>query len=239
MLSKVFRSTRRLAVQQRRLFSTSVTAQETDAPKQETSIEAHNSRVGADIVFSEQKHGYVLTFPWNFEEVISEFENDYKLMPESSYWHKFMVNTRSVVDFNVLFRKFHQACAIHDQQGLDDICEPKLASYVGESLDRIHFHGLDVEMANLTVEQPSIRVLKAEVSQGLQVDRSKNASSIKNYNVSNNSSPLGWSWKTYSPLTEKEDKRHFLDVLDTVNHRPYLVSLTCLIESPMKLYVLN
>ena len=43
------------------------------------------------------------------------------------------------------------------------MCEPRLAKTVSESLKRIHFHGLDVEMANLTIEQPSIRILKAEV----------------------------------------------------------------------------
>ena len=30
--------------------------------------------------FDEKKHGYVLTFPWNFEEVIAEFESDYRVM---------------------------------------------------------------------------------------------------------------------------------------------------------------
>ena len=83
-----------------------------------------------------------------------------------------MVNTRSINDFNVLFREFHQFCAIPDYEGLQNICEPKLASYVSESLQRIHFHGLDVEMANLTVEQPSIKILKAEVHKNLKVDRS-------------------------------------------------------------------
>jgi len=95
-------------------------------------------------------------------------------MSESSYWHKFMVNTRSVVDFNNLFIEFHQACAIPDVQGLEKVCEPKLASYVAQSIDRIHFHGLDIEMANLTIDQPSIKVIKAEVHQGLAVDRSAN-----------------------------------------------------------------
>ena len=36
------------------------------------------------------------------------------LLAESSYWHKFMVNTRSIVDYNTLYREFHQACAIPD-----------------------------------------------------------------------------------------------------------------------------
>jgi len=85
-------------------------------------------------------------------------------MSESAYWHKWMVNSRSIVDFNNLFREFHQACAIPDYVALDKVCEPRLSSYVTDCVKRIHFHGLDVEMANLTVEQPSIRVLKVDVN---------------------------------------------------------------------------
>lgn len=33
-----------------------------------------------------------------------------------------------------------------------------------------------------------------------------------------------------------QDQRHMLDFLDS-NHRPYLVAVTALIESPMKMYV--
>jgi len=152
---------RAAAVQTRAFNAGSVTATET--PKEERTISEHNEAVGADITFNEQKHGYVLTFPWNFEKVISEAESNFRPKSESSYWHRFMNNSRAVVDFNNLFREFHQACAIPSQEGLERCCEPRLAQYVGESIKRIHFHGLDIEMANLTVEQPSIRVLKAEV----------------------------------------------------------------------------
>ena len=91
-------------------------------------------------------------------------------------------------------------------------------------------------MANLTIEQPSIRVLKAEVSQGLKVDRSLNADSVKDYTVTSNHNIFGAKWNTYAA---QNDQRHFLEALNASDHRPYLVSLTCLIESPMKLYVLN
>ena len=57
-----------------------------------------------------------------------------------------------VFEFNKLFREFHQACALPDYVMIDGACEPKLAQYVKESVRRIHFHGLDIEMANLTVE---------------------------------------------------------------------------------------
>lgn len=199
---------------------------------------AHNRVVGADNEFNKQKHGYVLTFPWNYPEVIKKYEQQYSPLATSSYWHKFMDNTRSVVDFNNLFREFHQFCALPDQRGLDRICEPKLASYVGEAIKQIHFHGLDIEMANLTVEQPSIRVLKAEVHQGLDINRAANLPTVDDYHVSSNHSLFGADWKTYV-AANKDDQRHVLDVLDTGDHRPYLVQLTCLIESPMKMFVYN
>jgi hypothetical protein len=54
------------------------------------------------------------------------------------------------------------------------VCEGKLAQYVKESVSRIHFHGLDIEMANLTVEQPQMRLLKVEIHHGVDVERAKN-----------------------------------------------------------------
>jgi len=32
-----------------------------------------NARLGVDTEFSQQKHAYVLTFPWNFDEIIDQF----------------------------------------------------------------------------------------------------------------------------------------------------------------------
>ena len=158
-------------------------------------------------------------------------------MATSAYWNQFMVNSRAVVDFNTLFRKFHQYCAIPDHKSLGEICEPRLANYVSESIKRIHYHGLDIEMANLTVEQPSIRVMKAEVHQNMSVYRDRNGQSASDYRISSNHNIFGAKWNTYSPASD--DHRHVLDFLENDSHRPYLVSLTCLVESPMKLYVLN
>jgi len=75
-------------------------------------------------------------------------------------------------EINKIFREFHQACALPDYGLIDKVCEGKLSSYVKESVRRIQFHGLDIEMANLTVDQPKIKVLKVEVSHGISVERS-------------------------------------------------------------------
>lgn len=116
---------------------------------EENSVEAQHARIGVDKAFSEQKHAYVLTFPWNFPEIIDKFERQ---GAASGYWPRFVQNSRAVVQFNNLFRVFHQSCALNDQEGIKASCESKLAHAVNQSLDRIHFHGLDIEMANLTVE---------------------------------------------------------------------------------------
>lgn len=56
--------------------------------------------------FSESKHAYVLTFPWNFQEIINEYEQDNKEISETSFWGRF-VFSNSRFEFNKLFREFH------------------------------------------------------------------------------------------------------------------------------------
>lgn len=86
-------------------------------------------------------------------------------------------------------------------------------------------------MANLRVEQDNIQVLKVEIFSGLKVERSENGAE-SDY-VETKSSILGAPCSYFVP---KEDNRHFLDVLEE-DHKPYLVAVTTLITSPMKLYV--
>ena len=112
----------------------------------------------------------MLTFPWNFQEIINDYETDYRPLAESNYWHKFLTRN-ALFEFNTLFREFHQYCALPDYENLDKVCEPNLASYVKDSVRRIHFHGLDIEMANLTIEQPKLKLLKVELHHGLSVNR--------------------------------------------------------------------
>ena len=120
-----------------------------------------------------------------------------------------------------------------DYGNMDKVCEGKLAQYLKESVRRIHFHGLDIEMANLTVEQPKMKLLKVELHNGVNVDRSQNRPESE-YRIVK-SSMFGAKETVYIP---KNDTRHFLDNLDS-NYKPYVISATVLIESPMKLFVQN
>lgn len=73
-------------------------------------------------------------------------------MSTSSFWHSFIYNTANIDEFNKLYREFHQYVALPDHVGLKKICENNLADYVSESVKRIHFHGLAIEMCNLRVK---------------------------------------------------------------------------------------
>ncbi len=148
---------------QTRMFADVSVVKDSQADQVE-SIEAKNARLGVDSKFDQQKHAYVLTFPWNFPEIVNSFETRHHSISQGSYWGRFVKLSRAEVDFNNLFREFHQYCSIPDEVGIRKICEPRLAEAVNQSVKRIHFHGLDVEMANLTVEQPSIKVLKVDPS---------------------------------------------------------------------------
>lgn len=103
-------------------------------------IDSINKKLGVDTVFSQQKHAYVLTFPWNFPEIITDFENDTKGINEKGamilakvglkgFWHSFIFNN-ATYEMNKLFREFHQSCALPDYYKFDQICEGKLAQYM-------------------------------------------------------------------------------------------------------------
>ena len=218
-----------LAPQGVRTFSASLEVkQEAEAPVDAGEV---NRRLGVDTVFSEQKHAYVLTFPWNFQQVLSQYEN-IRPLSQTSLWSR-LIYTNAVPEFNSLYLQFHQACAIPNYEQLTKILEGRLNEYVSESVKRIHFHGLDIEMANLTVEQPKLKLLKVELSHGVNVERGLNAPASEY--TAHKSTLFGAPLSTYVP---KNDTRSFLDHLDS-NHRPYVLAATVLIESPMKLYVQN
>ena len=61
------------------------------------------------------------------------------------------------------------------------MCEPRLAEKLSASLKRIHFHGLDVEMDELTADSKP-QLLDVEVHKNLEIDRTLNGSQ-ENWNA--------------------------------------------------------
>jgi hypothetical protein len=76
-------------------------------------------------------------------------------------------------------------------------------------------------------------VLKIEITHGLSVERAQNGNA-EDW-VKSESTLLGTSCTYYTPV---DDQRDVIDGL-TVEHRPYNVAITALIDSPMKLFVQN
>lgn len=76
------------------------------APEQpsELDLDARNKRMGVDTVFNEQKHAYVLTFPWNYQEVIADYEGGARPVP--AYWDRW-IHANGDYEINKLFRDFH------------------------------------------------------------------------------------------------------------------------------------
>jgi hypothetical protein len=89
-------------------------------------------------------------------------------------------------------------------------------------------------MANLTVKQPNIKILKVELTNGLSLERGSNGDASQ-YNAPIKTTLLGAPTTVYRSKTSEGS---FLDHLD-YDHKPYVLAATCLIESPMKLFVLN
>ena len=219
--------------QPRMMFSTANVSvvQEDPAGNEIETEDARNMRLGIDTKFDKHQHSYVLSFPWNFDEIISKSEM--RAQDDLGYWEDFMQNSGCLVDFNNLFREFHQFCALPEPVGIRRVCEPRLAEQVNAAVERIRLRGLGIEMANLTVHQPNIKLLKCELTHGLSVDRDQNGQAA-DWDVSHDTI-MGAPVQYY---TSKANPPSFWDNFDS-GRKPYCIAMTCLIESPMKLYVQN
>jgi hypothetical protein len=89
-------------------------------------------------------------------------------------------------------------------------------------------------MANLTVK-PILTPIKVEAFNNISVERAANNFDCK---VVSKSSLFGAPLTTYA--SAKSDARHAIwDNFLNPDHRPYVVAVTCLVESPMKLFIYN
>lgn len=57
--------------------------------------------------FNEEKHGYVLSFPWNYPEIINKHEAAFRPMAKNSYWDHWLTHTNAKHEFSKSFREFH------------------------------------------------------------------------------------------------------------------------------------
>ena len=77
---------------------------------EEEKLIAKSKKFGADLAFNERKHGYILSFPWNFDEVIQDYEHEFTPLDEKNFWYKWIYNREADRDFNELFRVVNSNC---------------------------------------------------------------------------------------------------------------------------------
>ena len=109
----------------------------------------------------------MLTFPWNFPEIIDKFQ---KPGPGASKWQNYVTNSRSVVQFNNLFRVFHQSCALNDQDviiGTKAVKEPQFVTDMCKAFPGNIIVGLDAQDGRVAIDG------WAEVTDVMAVDLAK------------------------------------------------------------------
>ncbi len=152
----------------------------------------------------------------------------------NAYMRTFLQNRGCIDDFNILYREFHQWCAIPDFEGLDDLCEKGLATRLKEAVKGIHVSGLALDMERLIVTQPEMQIISFEVFRGLHVDRALNGK--KSAYEEHKDAVLG-IWPACTVYKKKTDSLY--DSLDAIeaNYTPYMLRVKMLIQSHMKLFV--
>lgn len=71
-------------------FSDSAVVSQQDEHDNQLDSADENTRLGVDTEFSRQKHAYVLTFPWNFDEIIDDFQAKHVDEKSEYYFGKYI-----------------------------------------------------------------------------------------------------------------------------------------------------
>ena len=140
-----------------------------------------------------------------------------------------------IEDFDILYREIHQWCAIPDMEGICHACEHNLAHKLWGVIQHIRNTGCSINIANLTVRQPSWTLLNAQIHKGLYTQRERNGKrgyyDITNANLFGLAYPMNVYAHKYTPT-------HILDSFDA-SYKPYLLQITMAVHSPMKWFILN
>lgn len=196
----------------------------------------------------------ILKFPWFNPDHLKPYykSGELPVIPEKRNWKDFvakskvvcapgvpsfakifLTNRECIEDFNTLYREFHQWVAIPDYEGLDHLCEKRLAAHLKKVVRDIHIAGLALDLERLTVRQPKMEILSFHIYKGLCVDRDRNGSR-GSYDVGKESVYGIWPKCTFY----KKRNQQLTDGLEVIEetHKPYLVQVRVLIHSHMRLF---
>jgi len=196
----------------------------------------------------------ILSFPWFNPEQLKQYYKPEELptIPEKGKWtdfvsksnvtlapgilkfaKKFLVNRESIEDFNILYREFHQWVALPDYEGLDHLCDKRLAKHLKKVIKNIHIAGLALDLERLTVRQPKMEILDFKIYKGLYVDRDKNGN-MSDYIVGKGSVYGLWP----KCIVYKRRNQTLNDDMEIIEetHKPYLIHVKVLIHSHMRLF---
>lgn len=124
-------------------------------------------------------------------------------------------------EYSNIFRDFMQTIARQDNNYLDLVCEPRLADFMNSNLDIIRKKGYLIELENLKIKH-DFEVIDWKLYKNLRVRREDNKKFVfENYG------------KKFSIAKYSEDSSFFDNI------RPFVLSSTLKIRTPMKLVVYN
>jgi len=197
-----------------------------------TFSEADSQKFGSDKELDTNKHKYIFEFPWFEENLLKNFESKEKSIP--NYWKMFLNNRGCYNDFSFLYRELHQWFALKDYNGIKYLCEGKLSNKLTNILKEITRNGFDLEMTDISNQQPNLKILEVEAFKNIEIEREKNF----NYNSELREGRL-WGFGPQIFFAQPHNKNE--DIIDWIqdDYKPYLVSVTVLFNSKMRLLLYN
>lgn len=185
-------------------------------------------KTGADLYLTPEKQSIIKSGGFFFRDQNDEI--DLVSNSHTGWQLTYLRNMGLLKDYDTIFRDFLQCCARTDMRGLKLVTEPRFNSYMQKALHNIKVvMGMNLELDSLKILQ-NYRILRTELYKNLYINRYENKP-YQNYKFTTNYTPLG-SMVVAKELNE--DTNSF-----ALNPKPFILATTMLIQSPMKMAILN
>lgn len=173
-------------------------------------------------------------FPWFKKSMLEEYKKRDRVVSKVGWYMRNLLKNRECLDdFHILYREFHQWCAVPDFRGINVLCEKQFADHIKKSIRQIHLKGLQLEMTKIRAIQPKMIPLDFKIYKHLNVDRSKNGKE-SDYTI-HKDRVLAFGPKCTVYRAKKQYLREALNVIEK-DYKPYLLQVKVLIGGPMHLY---
>lgn len=183
-------------------------------------------KLGSDLYLNQEKLSVIENSGFYFNELDSKI--NFAGKGQTGWRLKYLKNMGLLEEYDNIFREFLQNCARLDGNGINLICEPRLAELIKSKLLELKKFSFNLDVNDIKIRQ-NYKLLRMEILKNINIDRSLN-DNFANKSFSRSNMLLG----NMTVANQSGEDYSFAQ-----NQKPFILACTMLVQSPMRLSIFN